>query len=197
MYFKKIEILTQRQLFEELRGVTLFGKKDKLPYLDAEFEIKTVQPQDLQPSSFYVLKQRLNFLALLVDELIREKKELEKIDTILEYKDEFDHQHRIIPPIVELTDFKKWMILDGEHRIYIAMERHVEITVLFIRNVKYPYPCLPLPNGWKSVKIVETVPKVKRLYRPGLNDTEQTHYTLHRDLDRFGSQGTRKLSPIV
>ena len=197
MHLKKVNRFSQEQLFERLRQVSLLNQPDKLPYAEADFEIKLAKPQDLQPSAFYVLRFELGFLALLLDELARKVGGLENIDTLLEYQNEFGFWDRMIPPVVELTDFGEWMILDGEHRSFIAIHRKIEIPMLFIKNVKYPYPCLPLPKKWESVKIVDKVPEFKRLYRRGLNDTPETRYCLHRDLRKFGSRGTRKpLSPI-
>lgn len=197
MFLKKINKSSQEQLFEKLRKVPLLNQPDRLPYAQAKFEIKLVRPKDLQPSAFYVLRHELTFLALLMDELARNVGGIEKIDALLEYQDEFGYWDRMMPPVVELTDFGEWMILDGEHRSFITKWRKTEIPMLFIQNVKHPYPCLPLPRNWRSVKIVEKVPVHKRLYREGLNDTPETKYNLHRDLSKFGSRGTRKpLSPI-
>lgn len=197
MHLKNIKRFSQEQLFEKLRQITLLDQKDKLPYANADFEIRFVNPQDFQPSTFYILRQRLNLLISLMDKLNRKQAELEKLDTLLEYQDEFDFCYRMIPPVVELTDFGQWMILDGEHRSFIAIQRHTKISMLFIKNVSYFYPCLPLPEGWKSVRIVDRVPSLKRLYRKGLNDTPETRYSLHRNLEYFGSQRTRKPFSVI
>lgn len=197
MYLKKVKRIKPEQLFKKLREVPLLNQPNILPYKDAEFEIRLARPGDLKPSAFYILRLELGFLALLLDELAKEVGGLERIDTLLEYESEFGFYDRMIPPVVELTDFGEWMILDGEHRSFIAMSRGVEIPMLFISNVSVHYPCLPLPKGWGSVEIVERVPEFKRLFRPGLNDTPETLYNLHRDLRKFGSRGVRKpLSPI-
>lgn len=197
MYLHKIKRLNQRQLFEKLREVPLFGQPDILPYKEASFEIKLVDPSKLQPSAFYVLRLELSFLSLLLDELAKQLGGIKRIDTFLEYQDEFGFVNRMIPPVVELTDFGEWMILDGEHRSFIAIHRKIKIPMLFISGVTIPYPCLPLPKKWESVEILEKVPEFKRLRRKGLNDTPETEYKLHRDLRNFGSKGTRKpLSPI-
>lgn len=197
MYIKKINRLPQEKLFEELRRVPLLGQPDVFPYANAEFEIRMADPAELQPSAFYVLRLELSFLALLLDQLSHRLGGVEKLNTLLEYEDEFGYINRMIPPVVELTDFGAWMILDGEHRSFIAMERGVKIPMLFIKNVGAQYPCLFLPGGWRSVNIVEKVPGFKRLRRKGLNDTPETEYHLHRDLRNFGSRGTRKPhSPI-
>ena len=150
MYLKKVKRFGQEQLFEKLRQVPLLNQENKRPYADSDFEIKLARPQDFHPSTFYVLRSKLGFLALLMDELARQvggpKKGFKKIDTLLEYQDEFGFWEKMIPPVVELTDFGEWMILDGEHRSFIAMHRKIEIPMLFIKNVRYPYPCLPLPR---------------------------------------------------
>lgn len=197
MYLHKIKRLNQEQLFQELKSVPLLGRPDIFPYAKANFEIRLADPATLQPSAFYVLKFELSFLSLLLDELSEFLSGIDRLDTLLEYQDEYGFVHRMIPPVVELTDFGKWMILDGEHRSFIAKNRNIKIPMLFISNIQIPYPCLLLPEGWKSVNIVDKVPVHKRLRRPGLNDTPETEYSLHRDLRKFGSKGTRKpLSPI-
>lgn len=199
MYFKKIKRVEQEELFEKLRKVSLVGQPDKLPYKNANFEIKSANPAELHPSAFYILRLELCFLSLLLNELSNQINGIENINTLLEYQNEFGLWDRIIPPVVELTDFGEWMILDGEHRSFITMYRKTTIPMLFISNVKYPYPCLPLPKEWDSIEIVEKVPshRRKRLYRPGINDTDETQFCLHRDLSKFGSRGIRRpLSPI-
>jgi len=194
---KVIKKISQDEFFERLKKVSLLNQSGKLPYAEARFEINLARPSELQPSTLYVLKSKLSFLAFLLDELSRHLNGIEKIDTLIEYQNEFGFWNQIIPPVVELTDFGEWMILDGEHRSFIAMQRKIEIPMLFIKNVTYPYPCLSFPGRWNSVKIVERTPEHKRILRKGLNDTPETRYSLHRDLRKFGSKGTRKpLSPI-
>lgn len=198
MYIRHVERLSQEQLFEELREVRCMGNNTHVrPYQDAHFEIRMVKPGDFQPSALYVLRLELSFLSLLMDQLAGHVGGIENIDTLLEYEDEYGQVTRMIPPVVELTDFGHWMILDGEHRSFIARHRDIEIPMLFISQITAPYPCMPLPEGWRSVDIKEVVPILKRYRREGLNDTPGTELDLHRDLRPFGSRGTRKpLSPI-
>jgi hypothetical protein len=179
-------------LFSALRNVRLMGNnRDTFPYEHATFEVKMTSPSDLQPSAFYVLKEGLSFISHLTEILSEQLGGVERLDTLVEYVDGHGNTHRMIPPVVERTDFHEWMILDGIHRSYLALVREQSIPMLFVKNVTVPYPCLPLPNGWESVELADRVPAIKRLVRSGFNDTAETYHDLHRDLREFGSMGSR------
>lgn len=199
MYIQKAVRHPQPELFDQLRKVHLIGQPHILPYVNAKFEVRLASPKDFQPSALYVLQLELSFLSLLLDQLSAKLGGIRKLDTLLEYTDEFGMTYRMIPPLVEYTDFGQWMVLDGEHRSFIASHRGVKIPMLFVSGVDLaaPYPCTPLPEGWASVTVHDTVPVFKRYSRAGLNDTPQTALNLHRDLSAFGSKGVRKPhSPI-
>lgn len=198
MYLQTIKTRTHRRLFEELRKVRLLHDPNILPYQDAKLEIRCVHPRDFQPSALYLLRSELRFLALLMDEMVQKVGNMAKMNSLLEYDDEFGEHWRMIPPVVEYTDFGEWMILDGEHRSFIADMRSVKIPMLFISGVnpRAPYPCKVLPQGWESVGVCDAVPKFKRFPREGLNDTEETKYHFRRDLSAFGSQGIRPSNSI-
>ena len=111
MYIRHVERLSQEQLFEELREVRCMGNNVHVrPYRDAHFEIQMAEPGDFQPSALYVLSLELSFLSLLMDQLADHVGGIENIDTLLEYEDEYKRVTRMIPPVVELTDFGQWMI---------------------------------------------------------------------------------------
>ena len=193
MYLKRVKRFSQEDLFRQLREVRCMGNNRHLkPYENANFEIRLARPDDYEPSALYVLRWELGFLGLLLDELLLRVGGFENIDTLVEYEDEYGHVTRMIPPIVEYTDFGAWIILDGEHRSFIARHRRMSIPMLFIDNVSVPYPCTPLSDSWNSVEITERVPILKRYRRSGLNDTQENEKDLHRNLSSFGSQGTRK-----
>lgn len=196
MYITKVKRFPQDVFFEELQGVTLVGRPDVFPYKDAKFEIRWESPANVQPSALYVLRQNLRFLSLLLDDLSWHLGEGGHPDTLIEYEDEFGESEVMIPPIVELTDFGEWMILDGQHRSFITRHRiamHGGVTqpMLFISGVSVPFPYSPLPEGWTSVDVTDQVPEIKRVYRPGISDTPEAESNFRRDLRRFGSRGFR------
>lgn len=190
MYFNKINKERKEKLFEELRKVPLLKNSKVHLYENATFEIKVADPADYHPSAFYILKRNLTNISVLTKVLV---KEVGSLDTLIEYQDKSGIFWRMIPPIVELADFKKWMVLDGAHRCYNAIMNNEKIPMLFVSNVGAPYLCLPLPKKWESVKILEKVPsnRDKRIFRPGINDSDETRYDLHRNLGQFGSLGNR------
>ncbi len=195
MYLQRIKVRPWEQLFGELRNICLSHDPNIFPYRNATFEVRLAHPRNFQPSASYVLRSELRFVALLLDQMAQRLGNMEAIDTLLEYENEFGEHWRMIPPIVEYTDFGEWMILDGEHRSFIADMRGVKIPMLFISgvDVRAPYVCTPLPQGWEGVKILDTVPAtaLKRICRKGLNDTEETKHYFRRDLSAFGSLGIR------
>ena len=192
MYIKKIKRIRRDSFIKKLRNVTLYNNPDILPYKDAEIEIVISDPSCFEPSTFYVLRDGLKFVSLLTDRIASKLGDYAKINTLVEYEDEFGDVNFIAPPIIEYSDFGKWMILDGLHRCFIARHRKLSIPVALVSNATIPYPNLALPSGWKSVYIADKTPDVKRILRSGLNDLPQTRYNLHRNLSVLGSRGSRK-----
>jgi len=199
MYIAKVKRFLQDELFEKLRDVPLVGRPDVFPYRDAKFEIRWESPANVQPSALYVLRQNLRFITLLLDNLSWHIGESGHPDSLIEYEDEYGDYEVMIPPIVELTDFGEWMILDGQHRSFItrhriATHRGTAQPMLFISDVSVPFPYNSLPASWESVEIVDQVPKTKRIYRPGISDTPEAEQNHRRDLRLLGSRGFRPVA---
>jgi len=199
----KIEIIRQIP-FEELekmvRGVPLKEPDEQgnqiFPYRDTTIEIRRVEPDELNPATFYFLKENIQFQKDLRLALIAADTDTLELDGGIEYRIDGGDVWRMIPPIVELTEepvlfgndrgdkvynefirIKLPVVVDGANRCALAKTVDSRINVLFIKGVPYEHPFYALPNEWERIQIYDVTPpyEKKKFYR------RKDIYALYRD----------------
>ena len=185
----KIEKEKNKQcLFTLLRDVSLVGNPEILPYRNVDMDVIQINHNQIKPSASYVLEDNLNDIRTLFDEM---GDSIWSLEGVYNFKD----GSIIIPPILEehtINKTEELILIDGQHRIYVARERCVEsINVVVIRNCFIPCPVLPL-ESWDDVNLVNQIPRVKRVYNPEIPLEEISYY--YRNLP--GSSGERKINNI-
>lgn len=203
------------ELEKKLRQVPLLHTKDAngaplFVYSDAKITFRTVFPDELNPTTYYLLKKNLAFQrdlrAHLIDTeaidpfALSEAVELENTDT--------REVWTLTPPIIEVSEervsfhgkegdicyedqfrVKLLVINDGAHRAYLARELNVPVTIVHIHGVDSRYPFYALPNGWERVRVVSEVPKTmaeKKAYR------RTDSYELYRNFGVLGLGAPRR-----
>ena len=188
-----------------LMGLDKDGNKI-FPYKNAKIELRTVDPNELNPSTFYLLKGNVDFQREMRASLLaKEGVDSLKLDGGLEILNG-NENWRLIPPIVELTEEKVFFandrgdvtypaftivkiptIVDGANRCALARGIGSTINVLYISGVSYDHPFYALPNEWEKVQIHEEVPLMglKKYYR------RKDSYVLYRDFSVLGCGGPR------
>jgi len=201
MSSKRIKVLEEiafPQVEEMLRNITLKGRSDWKPYLDASFSLQTIPPDFIRPVGNYVVKRNLRFQYLLREILMTEY----GIDTLHMNRDDsvriaFNTPNAVeclmIPPTVEVSNYDGGLpiMMDGQHRVYGAIVQNIpDISAIIIRNADVsPYYGHPLKNGWSEVKEYTEVPEsaAKRDFRlTTLPGHPSIHYKLYRDLEPIG-----------
>ncbi len=206
---KLIEKINLIELEQRLRTVPLFKPDAKgnpiHPYKNARIDFRQVHPDEINPTTLYLLRQGLE-----QQQQLREAfREQHHIDTLclsgaIVYSTE-EGVRTMLPPIVEVQEEKVRfdnplgdkqylkpfrvkipVINDGAHRMYLAREEHAKgrggvfPRVCVITGALPEYPLYAFPNHWDDVKIVDEVPAEKRekkLYK------REDSYALYRNFD--------------
>ena len=219
----KVTIL-KRISFEELeqllRQVPLKGRDSSgnqiFPYATARISSKSFYADEVNPSTFYLLKSGLERQRELRSSLMDQY----GIDTLcldgalhfrVEGEDILEHEREkmLIPPIIEFTprfivyqpqsgeiDYSEIvvkayipLINDGAHRAFLAKELGIPFNVAFISQSSEEYSFYAHANSWGNVRVVDEVPagkEDKKLYR--LPDC----YAVYRDFGILGCGDPRK-----
>lgn len=160
-------------MFDALRTVRLRGFNGAQPYLNSDFSLERVNPDDLYPCQSYVLKPILESQARLWALLLEKGIDVTKL-TQAHYAEFNGETIPVLPPIVEESvEFggRKvvWLINDGLHRVTYARNNNKRINVVVVHGVnpEYPYYAHINPNRWDDVKHIDALPPgfVKKLYR--------------------------------
>lgn len=170
------------KLLTQLKKVKLVGFPNIEPYRYADISIEKANVSNIFPSAFYLLKNNLNRVIQMYQDLLKENIDIFNLENLIQYKDT-----ALAPPILEIFQDEK-VIVDGAHRFFIARSLGLSnIKVILIKNASIPLPVLPI--DWESVNILEEVPKVKRIYNPIIPENE--HSKFYRDFSHLGSSGER------
>ncbi|OGY60344.1 MAG: hypothetical protein A3B23_01405 [Candidatus Colwellbacteria bacterium RIFCSPLOWO2_01_FULL_48_10] len=160
-------------------------------FQDARIEVRDVWPDELNPSTLYLLAGSL----ARQREIRRTLLDSHGIDTLcleecLELEDENGKRFLMTPPFVELVEelvlyakrtgslhypgrkvrLQIPILHDGGHRAWMAMqdEPNKKMRVIYIaRSASWEYPTYAYPNGWDEVRVYERIEDVllKKLYR--------------------------------
>jgi len=197
-----VEQIKFLELEQRLRQVQLLKSDAQgnpiYPYKDAHITFRQVHPDEVNPTTFYLLRQGIE-----QQRQLRQEFRIHHIDTLalggaVVYRTE-EGTRTLLPPIVEVQEeeviFKNPLgdqtyvqpfrvkipvINDGAHRVYVAREEKVSPVVCVISGALVGFPLYAFPNHWDDVKIVDAVPErkeEKKLYRRGDN------YALYRNFD--------------
>ncbi len=176
--------------YRRLRKTPLAGTEDIFYYRDAKMRFASFHPEELHPTSRYVLRGSLEFQRELRRQLLKKSGvDIFQLKGVIHYRVDGE-LWGMAPPVVELHDervrivplrgdheapperrLKIKIIPDGLHRIYLAREANVRIRCIFIHGVsaeQYPFPSYPV--SWDEVGLCDVVPAPaeKRFFRkPG------------------------------
>ena len=213
----KIEVIRRidfSELERKVREVPLRGKdfdgKEIRVYEHAHISLRTMHPDEVNPTTFYLLRSNLEFQRALREHLMS----TQGIDTLnlegaLEILNEKGELWTLTPPIIEVTprlvryqpkegeiyyrDVVKVqipIINDGAHRIALARELGILFRALFISGADENFPFYAHPNEWSRTKVVDFVPSDKRdkkFY------SREDCYALYRDFGVLGCGAPRIL----
>ena len=215
MKVKVIGKINFEDLVERVRKVPLMkSDKEGNPihvYKKADISLRTLHPEEVNPTTFYLLKKSLDFQRELRKQLMSEYGvDTLNLDCALELKNEKGEIWTLTPPIIEVISrkviyhpsdgeikhtgaysIKIPVINDGAHRIYLAREEGISFKGLFISNVAESHPFYAHPNEWNKVKIFDDTPKTKRekkLY------SREDNYALYRNFGILGCGEPRGVS---
>ena len=207
----KIEVVRQipfGELEKMFRRVPLTAYPDVFVYQDASIELIRVDPNEINPTSFYVTEKNLEFQR----ELRRQLQDGHGIDPFslegaLEIRNEQGELWTLTPPIIEVAterveykpregeneyddtvEIKVPIINDGVHRVYLAREEGLPINIAHISGINPNYPFYAHANSWDQVEVIDEIPKQadKKYYLRGDN------YALYRDFGPLGVGAPRK-----
>jgi hypothetical protein len=184
----KVKIIKQipfQELEELIRGVPLMGRSSDgseiKVYEKANITLKTIKSDEVNPTTFYLLKENIEFQRGLRNFLIRGYGiDTLHLDCALELLNDKEEVWTLAPPVIEVTprlvkyqpsadeiDYSTSVkihipiINDGAHRVALARELNSDFTCVFISKALEEFPFYSHPNNWDQVRIVDTVPKTK------------------------------------
>lgn len=156
---------------------------DRYPiYREADVSIKEFDPDEVRPTSKYVLRDRLVLM-----------KELQEQHDILHLRDKTRIDGYVVaPPIVE-NDGKTDCIVDGLHRFMVAKIKDKKVTAIHVEDVNCPdRPIIGYPVDWNKVRIRREQPQrgedCRNLRVP---DESSELRRCYRDFSVLGSDGRR------
>jgi len=145
------------------------------PYEYADITDKKNNPLNVLPTAKYVLKSHLEIIEALDKKLSSEGIDIFDLHSIIK----IDDNNMMCPPILEVWEQEPYngipVIVDGQHRLYIARKRQRMINCVVISGkISSDLPVLPLA-GWHEVIECDTVPKDKRNFHPGVPKPWKPH----------------------
>lgn len=207
------ERISFQELEVRLRQVPLKQRDEQgnpiFVYRGANIGIRHIKPDEVNPTTFYLLRAGLEFQRQLRAELLSK----EGIDTFdlaygIRLSADDGKEHLLIPPVVEVTPrtvqfipTKKEelafpdhveigipVINDGAHRMFLAREVGENIRVIHISGADPNFPFYAHPNDWERIRVVDQVPankREKKFY------SREDCYALYRDFGVLGVGGPR------
>jgi len=159
--------------------------KDVFIYKEAKMRLGHIWPDEVNPTSLYVLRSKLE----LLDEIERFLAEYYGIDIFNLGEALFLHLANgsfvsMVPPFVEIYDEKVQIIggpeekpappplqvkvailKDGLHRMFRAREKDRMVRSIIVHGAISDYKPYAYPNMWSQVEIVDDVPLIKKFHR--------------------------------
>lgn len=209
----KIEVLKEipfGELERNIRSVPLLKSPDVFVYADANISLREFHVDEINPTSFYVIKDNLQRQKDLREVLLKKGIDSLHLDKAYEIKNSLGEMWTLMPPVIEVAERKisyvpqedeiKYsdeiklkipVINDGMHRVFLAREEGESFNGVYVSGVMKEFPFYAHPNGWDMVKMVDEVPatkKEKKFY--SRNDC----YGLYRDFGVLGCGAPRGTS---
>ena len=199
----QVEVIPPTELMARIRAVGTLANPEIRPYENSEISIVSMAPKSLNPMVLYVLKDGMETQRKVIEFLLSNGVDPFKLDSMIKYTFEGE-DHLMVPPIVEVHKEKDGVtyiiIIDGLHRLKIAMEMEKDCNVVYIKGASLPPHAMPV--GWDKVNPYDKVPKEKKIWRDlstvelpkgmDLDGSIDPRYILYRDLSSLGSHGVRK-----
>ena len=180
----RVEVLrkyTEAELEDMIRKVPLIAHPDVFVYENADIQVRSVSPEEVNPTSFYALRRNLDFQAELRTALMEQGIDtlfLQGEEAALELKNEKDEIWSLFPPVIELAtervkyqsregekqyddtvEIKVPIINDGLHRVMLAKELGSKVNVLYISWINQDFPFYAHANNWNQVEVVDEIPQ--------------------------------------
>ncbi len=198
-------------LLERVRSVPLkkLGADGQpiFPYRNALLSLRELHPDEVNPPTFYALRQNLQVQRDLRAALLEQGHDSLHLDGALELEDDQGERRMLFPPVIELTlrtvryvpqegeivhqravTVLLPVVNDGVHRLLLARELGETFRALHVVGADPHYPYYAHPNAWSDVQIMDRVPATqgdKKMYSR-LDCT-----ALYRDFAVFGCGGIR------
>lgn len=159
------------------------------PYEYADIVQDLVEPSKIAPTAKYVLRDHLATIESLDVELSAQGIDIFNLHGIVQ----IDKNNFICPPILEIWNEKPFngvpVIVDGAHRLYIALKRGIKVNCIIVSGqISSMLPVLPL-SDWGEVVERDDVPKDKRNYDPKIPGNWKPHEVYRSRIP--GSTGPR------
>ena len=180
MNIVRVQRFSEIDLIVRLRKVYMLKDKNRRPYVFSVISLESINLNCLIPAQRYVLSDELKKVRDLKWALLEHDVDIFKLDGYVKcWFDGIDEPIDVLPPIVEESfepnDSVVNIVNDGMHRIYMALLEGITPQVVFIRGVlkSCPYYAYPVPGGWNSVEIVDSLPEnyIKKWHRIKNNKT--------------------------
>lgn len=179
------------------------GKKEILFYKDASFRLGEFYAEELNPTSLYALREKIEFQRELRERLMsRYDIDTLALDRVLHLKVD-EKKEAMMPPYVEISEEKLRLsprecisdrersyhappkvqilnippLIDGIHRVLLARELNLPVRCIVVRGINRRYLHCAYPNTWSEVARVGKVPEQKKFYR------RREKYSFMRPLD--------------
>lgn len=182
---EKIEPI--EKAFTRLRRAPLeeAGDEEILIYQNASMHLADFMPDELNPTSLYVLKDQLEFLRIIRGQILdRYQIDILQLSSILHLRSEDGRLLGMAPPIVEIYEetvrivplagdrrppatlsLQTPILKDGIHRAWIAREEGLVLRCVVVHGALKGYQPYAYPNAWSQVQIHDSKPKHKKFYR--------------------------------
>lgn len=173
--------------FERLRNAPLEVSNGEhiLIYQNATMRLSEFFPDELNPTSLYVLQNQLHLLRKIREELIDTYQiDILRLSSVLHLRTDSGHLLGMAPPFVEFyqenveiipllgdnlppskLSLKIPILKDGIHRAWIAREEKTTIRCAVVHGALQNYPPYAYPNQWHQVQVYDAPPPLKKFYR--------------------------------
>jgi hypothetical protein len=172
-------------IHEIVRDIKTIG--DGYPiYQEAEISIREFSPDEVRPTSKYVLWENLRSVNRIRKEAGEQGVNILQLDDITEINGII-----IAPPVVE-NDGEEDCIVDGLHRFTIARVKGEKVKAIYISGVNQERPIIGKPVSWDRVIWRRKKPdEAGELRDLRVADTSEELRKCYRDLSVLGSNGRR------
>ncbi|MBI2122285.1 MAG: hypothetical protein HYT98_04155 [Candidatus Sungbacteria bacterium] len=169
-------------------SVLLNTGEEKIYYFrTSTMRLADFRPQEINPTSLYVLRDHLEFQRELHSELLAFGIDTFRMDEVIHYRVDGGELWGMAPPVVEIHEefisitsrrqkdvselrVRVALLEDGEHRAWCAMKLHTTLRCILISDTdSAKYPFVAYPVSWADVKVCDAVPSRKRYYRNSQN----------------------------